>query len=380
MENDAQLAFESQSRQEAMEASVFLVAPSYGYWAGRYMLPRAETDVACDGETVDKDSVTAPQAKLMTRTYPVDADGVPWVRRFTAIGSRLTAIKEKYSLPFPINGVRIIPKAKGGEFMHEMFGDTLSSLQQRLATTDYADRFDLEYRIAQLRAKHGEFAPGDTPAYDINRDQQSVAYELHAAVEEFCDTLPDILRQIENNNSVYRRVHSRVPKTAKEMRKRFHLEVVPVALAGGKTELVTESTLAEHAETVRLACQRRVEEAIETMIAEPRKQLAEAMTRLATLVSRDGRVTTRSFGPIHDAIAKIRMFDFVADDVLLRKIREIEQTLGNADAAALRGADAEATAGFTTALNAFVTEVTDAAHIEKTVADFGRPGRIIDID
>lgn len=373
------------TRQEALTRRVLLLCPTIGWWKGMYQLPRTSTETTSDGKTVDKDDITTPRAKLMTDVYPVDISGTPWKRRFQKLESRLSALKERFSVPFPIQGVRIVPKTRGQELLDEMYGLTLGRLRQRIRKAYDAGQDGvinvLERQLAEALRREGENALPNTPIYDPTRpsDGQSIAYDLHRASVEFCNDWDRIREQIRSKNDVFSQVESKVPTSAGVMLTKFHLDVVPVELAGGGTghHEVDEDDLVAHNDVVREACRRRVDEAIETMISGPRQQLADALTSLNDLVSRDGRVSQKTFRPIREAIAKIRLFDFAANPQLLKRIGELEHRLSITTPDSLDAMTA-ANNGFTAAIVGFMNEVQDSEAMARDLEEFGREGRSID--
>lgn len=378
---------EIDARQEALERSVLLLCPHIGWWKGRYQLPGKSTETVSDGRAVDSNDVTTPSAKLMTDTYPVDSTGTAWKKRFQKIESRLTALKEQFSLPFPIQGVRIVPKARGQELMNELYGLTIGGLRKRIQKADrngyYRVVDDLQSQLAVALRKEGENAPANTPIFDNSRptESQSIAYVLHQSALEFCNNWDDIRRQIADKNEVFQLVQSKVPTSSGMMRTKFFLDVVPVELASdiGNAHRIGEDELAEHNDIVREACRRRVDEAIETMIEGPRQQLADALSNLQELINRDGRVTPKSFKPVKDAIAKIRMFDFVANEKLLQQMQLLETKLDITQPNSLDSVTA-ASGGFNAALAGFMAEVQDAQANSKDLEEFGRDLRSLDLD
>lgn len=378
---------ELDSRQEALERRVLLLCPTIGWWKGMYQLPNQSTETISEGQSVDKEDITTPRAKLMTDKYPVDRAGVPWKKRFTNIESRLSALKERYSVPFPIQGVRIVPKSRGQALMDEMYGLTIGRLRRRIKR--YHDNGDTNMAYNTRRIldaallQEGENAAANTPVYDHDKspDGQSIAYDLHVAATEFCADWDDIRAQIAKQNAVFEKVASKVPTSSGLMRTKFNLDVVPVELAGGLTsaEEVTQDDLAEHNAVVKEACRRRVDEAIETMIAGPRQDLAATLANLQELINKDGRVSSKSFKPIRDAIAKIRMFDFVANPELLTQIGQLEDRLNLTNPRELDSITA-ANNGFSAAIAGFMAEVQDAEQHARDLEEFGRDFRSIDLD
>lgn len=336
------------NRQQFLQQRVLLLAPSFGCWRGQYVISEDHVDVRVDNTTVREGDVTAPRSNLMKETCPLDQNGKPWKKRFSDIEGQQKRLIATYSVQFPITGVRIIPKARGREFFARLLGPVDS-----------------------------DGTPIGEPGVPLS--EQSIAYQLRVAANEFCDSLDDIYNQIARNNpQVWENVKGRVPN-AHDMRRKFTVDAVPIELAGGEASQLTAEDLATHHATVRDACQRKVEEAIETMVSGPRAELAEALAGLQELINRDGRVTPKSFGPVRAAIAKMRLFDFVADDTLLAQIGQLERRLDITVPNTLDNVTA-ANNGFSAALRAVQAEITSSERAQADIERFGRETRAIDID
>lgn len=318
-------------RQQALQNSVILVSPSIGWWRGRYHLHDVRT--AAGDKNLSEDDVTTPQAKLLTTSHPLDDDGVPWLKRFQKAGQKLEKIKQRYSLPFSLSGVRLVPKNRGADFLAAIYGPTVGKLRScwdRAEAPEGSSMHDVDQQLQEARRRYGENVANDTPVYDLSKDDtdQSPAYELFIAAEEFCQNWDRIRRQLEEHSDVYSLVKDSLPQTGRELRSKFYLTVLPIELAGSTgAESTDYDTLQQHSDIVREACRRCVEDAIETMVAVPRQQLSESLSGLLALMQRGGKVTAKSFKPIRAAIEQIRLFDCVADNVLLRQIHRLEAEL-----------------------------------------------------
>lgn len=373
-------------RQSALQESVLLLSPTLSYWRGSYQLSRKKTQISLSGAEVAAKSVTTPHAILLSEEAPCDSAGQPWKKRLNAIESQHNRTIERYSVPFPIRGVRIVPKTRGEQFFTELFGPTLGSLKQQYRVACDTDGSGSS-RAQQLRQRLDAAlrlqpeAPDDTPVEDPGAETQSVAYLLHTAAEEFCGSLPQIFEQIgrATDAQVWADVRSRVPSKSQDMREKFNLDVVPVEIAGaGASQTLTRDDLSAHADVIRAACQRKVDEAIEAMVEEPRKQLAEAIGNLQELVSRGGRVTAKSFNPLQAAIEKIRAFAFVADDELLSTIDQLERRLGSTQANSLT-ATTLVSSGLSQLLGTVSDSVNDASRQSADMVRFGRARRRVQV-
>lgn len=362
-------------RREALERNVLLVCPSIGWWRGMYQLPATKTDITVAGAIVAKNDATLPRAKLMTKAWPKDSRGNSWTKRFTKIESRLSAIKERYSLPFPIQGVRIIPKAKGFDFLQEIYGYTVGSMPHYIETCLHKGH---SYRAERLQHEYDHAVqanpnlPKSTPLRDPAAEKQSIAYDLYQAADEFVADLPGVLQQIKTNSSVYALVEDKIPKRGEAMRSKFRLDIIPIELAGSASQELGIDELSVHQDVVRETTHRRVEEAIEAIIAEPRNQLVKELAHLEQIVGRDTqKITTKTMAPLRAAIEKIRMFDFVANEDLLRQIQDLECRVNNADLRAMQHNTAAAVM-----LREAIAEVRhDVDNANKLAADIQQFGR-----
>ncbi len=339
------------NRQQTLQSRVLLLAPSFSFWRGYYQISTDRVSVAVDQQEVRSSDLTTPRSILMKDTCPRDSTGTAWKKRFAAIEAAGKRLIEGYSVPFPIHGVRIIPKSHGREFFDRLLGPV-----------DNLNR------------------PVALPGRELGN--QSVAYQLRVAADEFCDNLDDIYRQIQAdiNPSVWNAIRNKLPTDRGEMRKKFNVDAVPIELAGGGTANdVTREDMAAHQQVVQAACRRKVEEAVEEMIRGPRAELADALAKLRDLVARDGNVTDRSFNAVRGAIEKMRRFNFVANDELLQQITALSGRIERTNARDLDSVTA-ANNGFTDALTAVYNEVVNDLAIADDIRRFGREGRGIELD
>lgn len=368
------------TRQEALEKRVLLLAPTIGWWQGRYQLPRNQATVVVDDHEVEQASVTVPCVKLLNKQYPTDRDGMSWLKRFQTIASLEKDVIGRYSVTFPIRGVRIIPKKAGAAFFHELFGLTLGEARIRFQKAAQEGNGPLARRLdaaIEETVQRDAYANRSTPVFDADRERQSVARQLYEAAEEFCDDLPRIMEQIRQHTDTvaWSKVQHKIPHRRDDMRKKFYLDATPIELAGGLSQEVTAADLADHNDVIREACRRKVEEAIEEMVAGPREELAAALARLQTLIASEGRVTEKSFAGVRAAIAKIRLFDFAANPGLLKQITDIEYRL-NATVPSELTPVVAAESGFASALAAWQDEVTNAQQRAEDLSRFGTLRRI----
>jgi hypothetical protein len=340
------------ARQQLLQQRVLLLAPTFGWWRGYYQLSDKRVKIKLDDKEVSGGDVTTPRSILMKDDCPKDSEGKAWKKRFLEVERKEKSLIESFSVAFSVNGVRLVPKSRARELFEKLIGP----IDQN--------------GVPQPQMQDGRPLP---------LDQQSVAYQLRYTALEFCRNLPSIIEQIRHSNpDVWEAVEGRVPQTYDEMLDKFYVDAVPIELAGGTGSEVTQADLADHEVVVREACRRKVEEAVEEMVSAPRQDLAEALAGLQELIARDGRVTSKSFNPVRNAIAKIRLFDFVANEDLMAQIDSLEHRLNITTASTLDRVTA-ASSGFAAALQAVQTEISDARRQSEDIERFGRDLRGIDL-
>ena len=102
--------------------------------------------------------------------------------------------------------------------------------------------------------------------------------------------------------------------------------VLPLNLRVEEAEEVNVSATRQRA---RQRTQELSEAIAESVVAEPRAELVRTLDALHELMSRDGQVKSNSVEPVKRAIEKIRVFGSMGDATLDRRIRELEQQIGN---------------------------------------------------
>lgn len=367
---------------------VLLLSPTMSRWAGRLQLPSSKAEVHMNHQVLDANAVTTPCVKLMTKQYPLDSDGKPWKARFDAISNRLTALKTQYSVGFAITGVRIIPKAIASEFMQKLFGPTIGYLTKKVREYEEQGRNreanELADRIFDARDKWGDFPSSSrTPVYDPTTEQQSIAYEFWDSVLEFVGDYDNVMRQLETRGECWEYVRTKIPKSKEAMFRKFDLGVFPIELSGTAPGQVSMEDLENHADVVRETCQRQVQLAIESMIAEPRRELAETIENIETLIADRGKISTRTFDRVHRAMEKLNNFSFVANAELMTRLQQLNTMLDTTVPARLNDTDAAtvaSTAQFAAELASIRQELVDPGVMERDLMSLGCHSRAIIFD
>lgn len=354
---------------QVLKSRVVLIYPTMSFWRGQYQLPKARTHITTDGNDVPMDNVTTPRTKLLSDKHPLDKTGVPWRKRFADIENKLAAVKQKYSVAFPINGVRIVPKDRCSEMLGELIGLTYGDLQRQLnehlgtGNSAKADYVRMQMQDEEVSAI--TLLPS-TPVRDRSKlaDEQSVAYMLRLAADEFANEWPAIVSSLAEKNPTFAMVSDKIPATQKAIREKFGISVVPIEINGGTnvTE-ITEDDLLLHNDVVQEACRAQVEEAISLMIAEPREQLRIALENLNELILRDGQTSSRTFNAVREAIEKIRTFECVATPDLLHQISTLSDRLDRTNVRDVRSSTATGQ-GLMTAIGEAMQIMKDSQQVE----------------
>ncbi len=377
-----------QINTDVLGQRVLLLSPTMSRWAGQLQLPSARTEVRMNDLALDANAITTPRVKLMTKQYPLDRTGKPWKAKFDTIAGRLTALKAQYSVSFAITGVRIIPKASASEFMQKLFGPTIGYLTRKMGEYEergqHREANEIADRIFDTRDKWGDLPSSSrTPVFDPSVEQQSIAYEFWDAVLAFVNDYDNVMQQIETRGECWEYVRTKVPKSKMAMFRKFDLGVFPVELQGTTPGQVSMEDLENHADVVRETCQRQVQLAIESMIAEPRRELAETIENIETLIADRGKISTRTFDRVHRAMEKLNNFSFVANDALMTRLQRLNTMLDTTVPARLTDTDAAtvaSTAQFAAELASIRQDLVDPGIMERDLVSLGCHSRAIIFD
>lgn len=330
---------------------VQIIDPDIGWWSGRFVLKDADTTVG--GEVVDKKHITRPQVKLLEATSELRE----FQEKFRKLNSEACGIIDYYTETFPIRGLRMVPIAKLRNMMHELIGKIEFGMPV----------YDSGRHVART-----------------NSDEQSVAYRFNRLADDFCQQWPTLVEGMQNNieSSLWSYVRKRLPGPD-HLRGKFFMRVSRLQVnLGGTSDLVGALAMQssdEYSDYMRDSLQRQIDEAVTQLVAGPRQALVDALNDLNNLIMRDGRVTTKSFGPVRDAIEKIRMFGFIANDELLNEISRLEQVMGVTTPSSLDSRTA-VDSGFIDLIKQTSRTAADMTARNEDLAKYGVVGRAIMLD
>lgn len=332
--------------------SVQVIDPDFGFWEGQYQLKNA--DISIDGQDIDKKKLTKPQIKLMETTDELKR----WKKRFQDLRTEYTQIIKEYTQKFPVAGLRMVPTRSIRDLLYELIGKN----QDGLAVRD-PDRY-----VERTKS-----------------NDQSVAYRLMQFADEFCGNFDEHLRSMEYavESNAWDAVKKRIPQPDK-IREYFYLRLTRLELNLGQNAApqqrgdLTANDLQEYQAYIDEQMRSQIHQAVETMVAEPRRALATAITELSGVIQRDtGRVSDASFNAVRQALRQLRRFDFVCNEDLAAQIGRLEERLQTTDADTLTAAEAE-NSGFLQAINEIREEVEDVLSIQADIASFGMAARHFD--
>jgi len=161
------------------------------------------------------------------------------------------------------------------------------------------------------------------------------------------------------------------------------LGVFPIELTGNTPGEVTMEDLENHADIVRETCQRQVQIAIESMVREPRAELAGAIENIENLIRDNGKITVRTFDRVHRAMEKLNNFSFVTNNELMERLQRLNTMLDTTIPSRLRADQPEnavSTAAFSKALSEVRQEVMDRGIMESDLMSLGCGSRAIMLD
>jgi hypothetical protein len=159
--------------------------------------------------------------------------------------------------------------------------------------------------------------------------------DLHAQLQDYVrdeiagdiSAFHEAIREQLGESDAYREASRHIP-TREHMLRHTAVEftVLPLNLRVEEAEEVNVSATRQRA---RVRTQELSEAIAESVVAEPRAELVRTLDALHELMSRDGQVKSNSVEPVKRAIEKIRVFGSMGDATLDRRIRELEQQIGN---------------------------------------------------
>ena len=118
------------------------------------------------------------------------------------------------------------------------------------------------------------------------------------------------------------------------------------------------------------------------MIAEPRKELAETIQNIETLIANQGRITARTFDRVRRAMEKLSNFSFVSNTDLLDRMNRLNAML-NTTPSQLNTADmvtAVSTVNFANELASIRQTLEDRDIMESDLVAFGGSSRALKFD
>jgi hypothetical protein len=281
---------------QQLESRILLVSPSMSWWRGQYQV--STTSMTVGHQEVQADSVTSPRTRLLECCDYLKG----WQKRFSDLDRERTKLVDTVSVRFSITGVRIVPVSAVPDLMTGLIGN-VDSLGQ--------------------------------PVRDNNAEKQSISFRLQEAASEFIDRYDEVIERLVENTpaAIWATVRHKIPNRV-AMRRLFSLTCPAVRIASpdNNTLQVDGVDMANISTFFQQAALRQVEETVQQIVQEPRAELCEAIANLQSLISRDGRVTTKSFVPIKAARQKFDIFEFgtLADQPeLASKLARLDRMLDN---------------------------------------------------
>lgn len=231
--------------------------------------------------TLDATQATQPAWRLM----PVEM-----TRQLAAVDNQVTKLLRQYSVSFRSRNL-------GGEISAARY--QINGLY--LVPASHAET--LLSRLAELNEELRELV----------RSWAADPERFHAAVRQ------------KLGDEAYALAQAQIPALG-ELLTATRIQTISIPF-GANAEMIRETGERSFLRQARERSREMVEQVAANLIAEPRRELAEALTSLRTLIAEDGRVTARSLNPIRRAYEKLELFDFVADDDLRAQMTALRAQL-----------------------------------------------------
>lgn len=301
------------------QSHCFLLSLTFHRWGAQPQVRGADVEVGGVILAPGR-QVTAPRWRLMPLTLKAEID---------RLESKTRSTLDHISVPFFIKGVHVVPLNRA----------------QKLFETLHRIREELDATVERL----------------VRRGYDGLLGEI----------------KDELGNKAFAVAQSFIPD-CDEMVGRFGLIWAMIPLETGKhLGALGPAEAVEYVEEARAQLRQMLQESVEAMIRQPRKELAAAVVNLADLIDREG-VRRGTLDRVQRAFEKLRGFQFLADAQLLDEMREVEQHLGDRGPRDLNRAKKEGMV-VTTGLTAALRKLGDTASDLGAMDAAARPWRVLQL-
>lgn len=301
--------------------------------------------VSIDGIELNDKQVTPPQWKLMPQELKQELQGIQ---------NAVVATLDRY---------RVQVRSAASRSSVDAFGNV------RVDTL----REDLDLEKNYLRSMHlipdSRILACITELKDHNEQLRAIVQRLGEDMDRFRFAVEQQL----NDPVAWSHAKKLLP-TADDLLKKTGVEWVPIPI-GTQNRGVQEANRGQIGELIRERMNAFMEGIVESIVAEPRQEVFRALKDLDDLITRDGRVTERSFVPVKRALEKLRSFD-VADEELERRVSQLEDRMAVITPSQQTRLVAENN-GLTTAIRNVMERARDENAIQE---QYGRSLRGLDFD
>jgi hypothetical protein len=274
-----------------------------------------EANVTVDGEELDDDKATSPHWRLMPNN---------WKTKFKTLESRARTLIREHSVPFRLRGVHVVPITMAENLFAQL---RVLKEQYEITTKMFIDSYG-EW-TKQLKDKLGELA----------------------------------IKHVPLKHKLY---------------KKFAMEwaIVPMGQPGDTIDDFEMSDLVREA---RDTMGKLIMESVETMITQPKQELAEAVQNLVDMIENNEKVAVRSasLDKLQKTFNKYRSFaSFIdSDGRIVEMLNKVDKTMDGVSPKMINR-DEDIRDGLLTALKALNKEVAEES---KTLASFDKFKRAINI-
>lgn len=262
-----------------------LITFTFHRWRGNYQIE--DSEMLKEGKKIPKSLTTPGRWKLI----PKDVN-----EKFNTLEAEARNTLAKYSVPFSMHGVYIVPISKADELFTK-----LKAIRDKL--DDY---------VSNLYSD-----------------------EAYAAI------LEEIEKEVGSNVAALESIKKVFP-SKEEIKKKYGIVWAIAPIGSPNVDFEDPSEFIQEA---REATNKLVMNSVESMLTQPRKEVADAINNLLELLEKNkkgskGSVRKASLDNIKEAFDKLRSFSFLADDALLEAMKDAEEQLDiepkklNSDAAA----------------------------------------------
>jgi hypothetical protein len=347
---------------QELSRHVYLTVLHVGWPKLAYQITDAAVSVAKDGNQLEiaEEFRNNPQWTLLPQS---------WHDRFATIEGRARRTMAAAALPFATKGMALLPIARAAE----VFG-ALRELRDDMFTN--RDSFVQDYGniLRNLRERLGPELFALAAKKLPTASTMSTKFQMVWAIMPVGGARPyATIAELEGMESVMQRVVAMLrgdeQLIASDVAPTLELVQRMLNTARNPVEVVDDDTALDLIREARQQTHRLTEQMVESMAAEPRQVVADAVNNMLEAIQTGRVVRTGTINQCQRAFELLRGFSFLADAELLQRIRQCEVALGSTTPHEINS-DGVVGARLANVLRGVVEQANNPAAVQRAVREF----------